>query len=270
MRHMRSLRGTKQLVLFGLSLASRVFDERAGNGFVPYAFLYQRLPLRQASIRNAISQMVRSGEVSKLMASRGNFSHQALVSLSTLGREQLRRFLPALFPVGKSQFGFLLAVFTSPEKHVPAKKKRLRQARLGLRNLGFIKLKKGVYCACKGLSSESEKLIIRLGLTQEILLIPFEGASFFKANELSSKVLKLQDSVVVSLKLIKEIQKLLTLFLVKKRLKDEDNHRVGVLIKDTFVALKRTPALPRALAPTSWPVEELKKQLKSLSDAMKK
>src|SRR4030042_6449295 len=174
---MRTIREIKQLILFILSLQTSIFAERQSNGYLSYTFLYKRVPLRPASIRNAVCQLVRSGEVNKIVSNK-----QPLLSLSALGRKRLSKLLPVLFPVGQTKFGFLLALFIKAEKLGKAEKvdNKTRYIRQYLVKLGFVKLQKGIYCGWQSLGREAEASIMKYGLTQRVLLIPFQEAKLFR------------------------------------------------------------------------------------------
>lgn len=265
---MKSLRKTKGLSLFVLSLPTTIFGERHDDGYVPYNFLYRRLLLRKASIRYAISQLVKTGEVNKIRRKSLPYGpSRPLVALSTLGRKRLRELLPGLFPAGKSKFGFLLAVFSqvsSRESNQPA----LRKLRQALQELGFVQIARGIYGGWQDLSEEAEKQVMRLHLSQEVWLIPFEKATFFKPHELSYKLLRLEEQTQTCLKLINDMQRLLKGLQSKKELSEKEKRTAQESLEQVFFQLRRLPALPKSLAPANWPVAELKITLKLLSEAI--
>jgi len=262
---MNSFREIKQLILFTLSLPTSIFGEHHSNGYVSYTFLYNRLPLRRASVRNAVCQLVKSGEVNKIVS-----NQQPLLALSALGRKRLYQLMPALFPVGQSKFGFLLALFLGKAGKAEVEKvdKKARYVRQYLTQLGFIKIQRGVYCGWQALSHEAEAMIMKHGLAHQVLLIPFQEALFFKASEISYKLLKFQDLSVGCLKLVNQINKLLRENKEQKSLSGKANSMVRSVWQQGFWWLKKMPALPRSLVPPHWPVEELKTKLKLLSESL--
>lgn len=265
---MRSLKKTKGLTLFTLSLPTTVFGERHHDGYVPYNFLYQRLLLKRASIRYALAQLTQTGEVNKI---KRNFSRngavQPLVALSTLGRKRLRDLLPALLPVGRSKFGFFLVIFSQIDS-TKTQRQDIRKLRLTLQDLGFVQITRGVYGGWQDLADQVEERVIELQLSQEVLLIPFEQASFFKPKELSYKVLQLKDQSQTCLGLINSFQRLLRDSDKRKELSVKQKRSIKLGFREAFFLLKRLPALPTSLAPADWPVEELKEQLKLASKAI--
>ena len=279
---MKSIRETKQLVLFCLSLQTTIFGEHAGDSYTPYKFLYDRLPLRPASIRNALSALIRNGQVNKLVTKSSflqkkqelskikKINRQPVVNLSVSGKKQLQSFLPVLFSNKRTKFGFLLIVFLAKSKDskFELKKAVQRKARQSLQQLGFVKLQRGVYCGWHGLLSKAESVIMEYELVNQTLLLPFEKTPFFKQNELSYKLLGLQQVSFSCLKLINRIHQLLGIVERKKELQDKDNQAIKQAVKESFFILKKLPALPKSLTPPDWPVIALKVSLKQLSDSI--
>jgi DNA-binding transcriptional regulator PaaX len=139
---------------------------------------------------------------------------------------------------------------------------------LTLQELGFVQITRGVYGGWRDLANQVEERVIDLQLSQEVLLIPFEQASFFKPKELSYKVLQLEDQTQACLKLINSFQRLLKVFDKRKELSLKQKKAIKLSITQTFFLLKRLPALPTSLAPAQWPVEALKEQLQLASKAI--
>jgi len=267
MRLMTGLKETKQLVLYCLSFETNLFGERKSDGYVPYLFLYRRLPLKPASIRNAVAQMTRSGEINKLISNR-----QTLISLSALGRKQLQQWTPALFPTAKAGSGFILALFLAPtvlrQSQLPARTEAIRNLRGRLQSLGFIKLQRGVYCGWKDLAQRTERIILKSGLSSYLLLIPFEETRLFKAHDLSYKLLKLQYLTWSCQELINQLNPLLKIIQPGKAMKIKANSAVKQVIKESFIRLKKLPNLPKNLTPPGWSITDLKTKLKRVSDAI--
>jgi len=264
---MTGLKETKQLVLYCLSFETSLFGEKKSDGYVPYLFLYRRLSLKPASIRNAVAQMTRSGEINKLISNR-----QTLIGLSALGRKQLQQWTPALFPTAKAGSGFILVLFLAPavlrQSQLPARTEAIRNFRDKLKGLGFIKLQRGVYCGWKALTQETERIILKSGLSSYLLLIPFEETRLFKAHDLSYKLLKLQYLTWSCQELINQLNPLLKIIQPGKAMKIKANSTVKEVIKESFVRLKKLPNLPKNLTPPGWSISDLKTKLKKVSDAI--
>lgn len=267
MRPMIGMKETKQLVLYCLSFQTSLFDERRSDGYVTYPFLYHRLPLKRASIRNAVSQMAKSGEINKLVS-----NQQTLINLSALGRKQLQEWAPALFPKSKAGAGFTLVLFLSSQvlkkSDLPLKKEEIRHLRDRLTRLGFVKLQRGVYCGFKDLIKEAEKIILRSGLSNYVFLISFEETQLFKAHDLSYKLLKLQYHAWSWHKFISRLNLLLKRMEPGKGLKIKANQEIKEVIKESFLRLKKMPNIPKNLVPPSWSTAGLKEKLKKLSDGL--
>lgn len=275
---MNKFKETKQLVLFCLGLRTSLFGHNNNNSYVSYKFLYNCLPIRRAAIRNAVFELGRSGEINKIVSNK-----QSLASLSSLGKQKLLLLLPTLNFAKQVKPNFLLAVqlagdsrINNPQNNKTAEsfskaegetlKKIFRQTINELKKLGFIKLKGGVYLGLNILVKKAEAVVLGRGMAQKILLIPFEKAVFFKAEELSYKLLGFNQKALPCLEVISRAERALK---ERKHIKDlsfKDNSQVKTIISDGFFALKKLPFAPKSLVLPDWPLETLKSKLKELSD----
>lgn len=257
---------TKQMILFILSLKTSLFEDNKSDGYLPYNILYNLLPFSQGAIRCAIFQLANDGLVNKIL-SRGNEKKtrkRPLVNLSVLGKKKLENYLPALFLPRPAKFGFLLALFLNSNNQ--KSKNKLRRLRRELKTLGFVKLQRGVYCGWQSLAKTAEEKILKANLGREIILIPFEKALAYKTYEISYNLLGLEQITQASLEISSQIDQLLKYLKSGKRLQYKRKKQIKMVVKETFLLMRKLPNLPKTLIPPNWPVLELKKGFKELID----
>lgn len=230
----------KRKILLGLSLPVDFFQQREGFEYSPYSFLYSLLKdYRQGSIRDAIAQLSRSGEVDKII--RNNVPYFRLTSM---GRERLLSF----FPISLGQ----KRVWDHRWRIVVGSSRKIR---LKLRELGFKKLARGVYLTPMPISEPLRAFLLAENLLGKVTVIESRRLLAGDDKNLAKEIWQLEKLVKKYHFFIKECKSLLKKVRNKKRLEVQEKNEVVKLFNDYFFLLSTDPGLPKRVLSSDWPAD---------------
>lgn len=228
----------KRKLLLSLSIPIDFFKTGEGYQYKPYKFLYFLLQsFRLGSVRDAIGQLIKSGEADKIVRNNVPFFR-----LTGAGRERLLSFFP---------------IFTG-QSRVWDKKWRIvigapRSLRLKLKDVGLKKLSSGVFITPLPVSDKIKNCLLEENLLGKVTVIESRKILSGDDKNLAKEIWKLERSVKEYLDFIKQCRSLLRKINVEKRLIRQDRKMVVDLFNSYFSLLSNDPGLPKKVLPDDWP-----------------
>jgi len=228
----------KKKILLALSLPMDIFKKTKGFYYKPYRYIYFLLfNFRRGSIRDAMGQLTKSGEVDKII--RDNLPY---FRLTGAGKERLLSFFP--ISLGQSQ------VWDEKWRVVVGAPRKLR---LKLIKIGFQKLSQGAFITPLSISEKlknyllEEKLLGKVTVIESRRFLGNDDKSLAKENwQLEKLVKEYNDFIKKCRSLLKEMND-------KKRLMNQDEEMVVELFNSYFSLLSNDPGLPKKVLPDDWP-----------------
>ena len=279
----------KRKILF--CLASEIDFFKVSEGFVyyPYSFLYSRLMIsphqntvrcgartqtqnfsvprkdskgyflsfktrcfKKSSVRDAVLQLARGGEVDKIIRNNVPFFR-----LTSRGREKLLSFFPQ--SIGQKKVWdriWRLAIINSKFKKKKEKSEELRRLRRALEKLGFKKLSRGVYLTPLPISAQLKHLLLGEDFSAKIAVIESRKLLLGDDEQLAKEIWPLDYLLESYQNLITRQKKLLKKLKREKRLTNQDKEQFSLILNDYFSLLEKDPGLPKKLLPPDWPQEK--------------
>ena len=243
----------KRKIIFCLASEIDFFKLNEGFAYYPYSFLYPRLfQFKKSSVRDAILQLVRSGEVDKIIRNNVPFFR-----LTSRGREKLLSFFPQ--SLGQKKVWdriWRLVIINSKFKKQKEKLGKLRKLRLALKSLGFKKLNRGVYLTPLPISAQLKHLLLGEDFSAKIAVIESRRLLLGDDEQLAKEIWSLDQVLVNYQNLITRQKKLLRKLKDKKRLTNQEEKQFFLILNDYFSLLEKDPGLPKKLLPPDWPQEK--------------
>lgn len=244
----------KKKILLTLSLPVDFFKKGESSIYQPYRFLYFLLPnFRRGSIRDAVGQLNRSGELDKIV--RNNVPY---FRLTGAGRERLFSFFPISLGQSRVWDRRWRIVIGTP-----------RKVRRKLRELGFRKLARGVYITPMPVSGQLRSFLLQENLLGEVTVI--ESRRFLAGDDknLAKKIWELEELVKEYGDFIKKCKSLLKKMKSEKRLKNRDKNEVVELFNSYFFLLSSDPGLPKKVLPSDWPADLARETFLSIFERLR-
>ena len=230
----------KRKILLTLSLPIDFFKQKEGFDYKPYSFVYFLLSdYQKGSIRDAIHQLVRSGEVDKIIRDR-----QPLFRLTAIGRERLLSFFPIAVGQKKVWDRRWRLVVTS----LPLIKQKLRK-------LGFKRLARAVYLTPMPVSNKLQDFFLDKNLLGKVFFCETRRILAGDDQNLAKNVWKLEQISQNYQIFIKECGRLLKRIKGEKGLEIEEEKQVALLFNHYFLLLSDDPGLPKKLLMSDWPAD---------------
>lgn len=234
----------KKKILLSLSLPTDFLSQSAAYGYKPYRYFYFLLSFKPSSIRDAIGQLVKSGEVDKIQRNRASYFR-----LTSLGRERLKSFFP--LANRKAWNGDWQMVICPREGGKLVK-------------MGFQRLTRGVYLSpCPF----PDYLLLQKSLSKAVFI---KKCRFLapEPREIALKIWHLDDLAQKQHHFINQCQQLLKKITEEKRLKNQDKMKVVALFDNYFSLLSSDPGLPKSLLPDDFPSDMTRKIFLKIFDRL--
>ena len=226
----------KRKILLALSLPVDFFKKGEGFIYQPYNFLYFLLRFQQGSIRDAIGQLTKSGEVGKII--RNNILY---FRLTGVGRERLLSFFPISLGQSRVWDGKWKIFIGAPRALV---------TEFGLRSLA-----KGVYMTPMPVSSQVKDCLLRKNLLGKVIVIESRRILAGDNRHLAQKLWKLENLAKEYRSFISQCRRLLKRIKGQKGLKDRYKIKVVELFDEYFSLLSDDPGLPKKVLADDWPAD---------------
>jgi len=229
----------KKKILLSLSLPIDFFKQKEGFVYRPYSFIYFLVKFKHSSIRDAISQLVKSGEIDKIVK-----NGIAFFRLTGLGRERLLSFFP--ISLGQSR------VWDRKWRLLIGNAKNLKPI---LNSFGFQKLTRGVYLTPMPVSEQLKSYLLEKRLISEAILIEAHRFLLTDDQKLAKKLWQLEELARKYRDFINKSRGVLKSLRTQKRLKNRDKNRVVDLFNAYFSLLSSDSGLPKKLLLPDWPAD---------------
>jgi DNA-binding transcriptional regulator PaaX len=260
----------KRKIIFSLASEIDFFKLNEGFSYYSYSFLYGRLiNFRHSSIRDAILQLVKTGEVDKIV--RNNFS---FFRLTARGRERLLSFFP--MSLGQKKVWdkiWRLVIFPTQPRFTQPRGcpfvDNLRRLRRTVRQLGFKKLSRGVYLTPLPVSAKLRELLLEKDFSANIAVIESRRLILGDDKQLAKQIWPLDDLLKKYQNLINRMRVLLRRLKKQKRLTQEGKKQFLLIFNFFFTLLEKDPGLPRKLLASDWPADFAKELFFKLSRRFK-
>jgi len=254
----------KRLILFSLACELDFFIKNEGFEYKQYIYFYKRLSFyNQSSIRDAVLQLVTSGEVDKIVRNKTPFFR-----LTSQGRERLLTF----FPINTGQKKvwdrvWRIAILNSGSQS--EKTKKIRRLRAGLRDIGFKKLSRGVYISPLPINDKLREFLLEGKLTALITVIESRNLLIGDDKQLAYHIWQLDRLEKKYNDLVNIIESFL---LETKKIETQtglDNKKLTLITNNFFKILEEDPGLPKKILPADWPAERVKEKFLFLMEKLK-
>lgn len=268
----------KRKILFSLASETDFFFKPEGFEYKAYGFLYWRLADYQpSSIRDAILQLVESGEVDKIIR-----NGLPLFRLTSKGRDRLLSFFT--ISTGQKKVWdriWRIALVRSSsrisskskkrksKKEVKEKLKELRKLRQGLRKLGFKKLSPGVYITPLPISEKLRDFLLKESFSAQVAVIESRKLLMADDEQLAKQIWSLNSLLEKYNQFIRRVNKLLKNLKTEKRLLKKEKKQFSLILSDFFSLLEADPGLPKKLLPDDWPLDLAKIRFLKLVERVK-
>ncbi len=233
------MRTLKRKTLLALSLPVDFFKKGEGFIYKPYNFLYFLLRFQPGSIRDAIGQLIKSGEVDKII--RNNILY---FRLTGAGRERLLSFFPISLGQSRVWDGTWKIVIGAP-----------RVLKLKLAGLGFKRLAKGVYMTPMPVSSQVKDCLLEKNLLGKVIVIESRRILAGDNRYLAQKLWELENLAKEYRNFISQCRRLLKRMKEQKGLKNRYKTKVVELFDEYFSLLSDDPGLPKRILVDDWPAD---------------
>jgi len=235
------MRILKKKILLALSLPVDFFKGKESFSYYPYSFLYFLIKFKKGSVRDAIGQLVKSGEVDKII--RNNMSY---FRLTGVGRERLL----SLFPISVGQ-----GQVWDQRWRIIIKNVKCQMSNVKLKEFGFKKLARGVYITPMPISEELKSYLLEENLLGGVVIVESRGLLTIDNKDLAKKIWNLEELAKRYNDFIKQCKRLLKRVVTKKRLKDREENEVVKLFDSYFFLLFGDPGLPKKVLLDDWPAD---------------
>ena len=260
----------KRKILFTLASEIDFFSRTESFNYKPYYFLYWRLAgYQESSIRNAVLQLVESGEIDKIMR-----NSTSLFRLTSQGRDRLLSFFP--ISIGQKRVWdrrWRIAIVSSSQGSSLAKdnpSRKIRKLRKGLRKLGFKKLSRGVYLTPLPVSERLKEFLFQDNLTPHLGgVIESRRLVIGDDKQLAKQIWPLNKLGQAYNQSISRIERLLVVLRKQKRLLDKEKKQFSLILDNIFSLLAADPGLPKKLLPNDWPLDLARERFLKLAEAVK-
>jgi len=256
----------KRKILFTLALETDFFKISEGFNYYPYKFLYERLlNFKQSSIRDAVLQLVESGEIDKISRNK-----TVLFRLTSLGRNRLLSFFP--ISLGQKKVWdriWKIVIIKTRSLHKTGSLQDLRKLRTVLKKLSFRKLSRGVYLTPLSISAQLKNFLLEEKISVKIAVIESRRLLLGDDKQLAKQVWSLDKLLNEYQSLINQIRALLKGVKGQKRLTSKAKSQFNLILDFYFSLLERDPGLPKKLLPNDWPFDLAKETFLRLADRVK-
>jgi DNA-binding transcriptional regulator PaaX len=263
------MRKLKQLILFTLSSEQDIFSWPDSFAYKNYAYLYWRLcQFSPSSIRDGVLKLCDSGEVDKIVR-----NNTPLYRLTSQGRDRLLSFFP--ISIGQRRVWDRIWRIALIKTSIKGKDKslgrsdglqELREARNGLRELGFKKLASSVYITPLPVSVKTKDFCLKNQfINAQIAVIESRKLIFGDDKQIAKNIWGLDLINKQYQDIISSIGKLLKAFKKKKMLSDKAKKEFSLILADYFSLLKKDPGLPKKLLEADWPGDLARERFLKLS-----
>jgi len=265
----------KRLILFTLASETDFFNQSEGFEYKVYHYLYDRLTnYQQSSIRDAILQLVDSGEVDKITR-----NAIPLFRLTSRGRDRLLSFFT--ISIGQKRVWdriWRIALLHSEKKSGGGKRKAdkrkqkvedrkaSRQLRRGLEKLGFKQLSRGIYVTPLPISAKLREFLLANDFLHKLTVIESRKLLVGDDEQLANHIWQLNSLIESYTKFISRANQLLMLFKQQKSLLTKEKKAFSALLTFYFSLLEKDPGLPKKLLPADWPADLAKERFLKLGE----
>ncbi len=204
--------------------------------YLSYNFFYEMLPFfKKASIRKAIGELIKEGEVSKIIRNRRTFFR-----LTLLGDKRFRSLFSNFFSQQIKSKGWFFAILK--------RGKDARETRRQLKNLGFVKIQRAVYLlpANQDFGENLEFLV------NKVLFIFTNKAAFFDERSLAGELWPIDKHYKKGQDFINQAERLLRKIRRKKRLSNKEKRAISALFSKFYILINNTIGVPKNLLPADW------------------
>ncbi|MBI2010355.1 MAG: hypothetical protein HYS86_04245 [Candidatus Chisholmbacteria bacterium] len=240
------MRQLKQKILFCLCDGVAFSEPKEAFFYKSYKMLEWRLRgYKAVSVRGAINELIVSGMVGRMTRGR-----QAFFNMTTVGKEQLRAFIPSA-RFGRERWDRSWRMLTL--RRGGLRRKELRQLLIVLADLGFGRLERGVYVSPFPTEKELTKLVAKMGVLGELRLLKTQRFLLGDDRTFATQVWELNTIYNKYRELITQALGVLHTVKREKGLTYQVEDAYQKLLFDWFGLLKIDPGLPKALIQSDWP-----------------
>ena len=244
----------KRKILLALSLPVDFFKRKEGFSYQPYSYFYFLLQFKQSSIRTAIGQLVKSGEIDKI--SRNNVPY---FRLTGVGRARLLSFFP--IALGQSR------VWDGRWRIIVNVDRKIKEPKL--REFGFKRLARGVFITPLPVSTQIKDFLLDKNLLGKVILLETRRFLAPDDEKIAKKHWQLEGLVIKYAIFVKQCRRLLKRINRQKRLENRDKKEVVDLFDAYFLLLSHDPGLPKKLLADDWPGDFARKVFLKIFDRLK-
>lgn len=257
----------KRKILFVLASEFNFFKPTEIFNYYPYSFLYWRLNnYRPSSIRGAILELNRAGEVDKIIRNKTSLSR-----ITSRGRDRLLSFFP--ISIGQKRVWdrrWRIAIVKARPLHKALNSKLVRKLRRGLKKLGFKKLSRGIYLTPLPVTRELKDFLFQANLTPQLSAVIESRNLVVGDNQRLARQIWPLDSLSQNyLQLITKMKRLLMILKKKKVLSNKEKTSFSLILNNFFSLLEADPGLPKKLLPADWPLNSAYERFLQLAERIK-
>jgi len=263
----------KRKILFVLGSEIDFFLKSDGLEYKNYEFLYGRLlGFKPSSIRGSVLQLVKTGEVDKIIR-----NGTPLFRLTSQGRDRLLSFFPISIGQHKVWDGiWRIALikkqndlsFLTDKKKIDNRRAsyELRVLRRGLRSLGFKKLSRSIYITPLPISNQIKSFCLENQFfNAQIAVIESRRLIIGDNKQIAKQIWGLDQLVSAYQVVITKIDRLLSGFKEEKGLKNREKKAFSLILDLYFNLLEADPGLPKKLLSSDWPADLVKERFIKLA-----
>lgn len=240
------MRRLKQWLLFMLSDGVAFMERKEVVNYKTYKMLDWRLRgYKSVSIRGAINELIVVGMVTRITRGR-----QSFFQLTSLGREQLRSFFPAMRWGGaRWDLSWRLLII----RRGMMRRREQRQLRILLTELGFGRLERGVYVSPFPIEKDLVKRAATLSALGSVRLLKTQRFLLGDDRSFATQVWQLDTIYNKYRELISLAEGVLHRSKREKGLTNQLEDAYRKLLFDWLDLMKMDPGLPKALTSGDWP-----------------
>ncbi len=255
----------KRLILFSLACELDFLNKSEGFEYKQYIFFYKHLSsYGQSSIRDAVLQLVKSGEIDKIVRNKTPFFR-----LTSQGRERLLTFFPMSLGQRKVWDRVWRIAILNSDLQSEKISQKVRKLRRGLRSLGFKKLSRGVYISPLPINDKLREFLLEEKLTALVTVIESRNLLIGDDKQLAYHIWQLDKLEKKYNDLVKTIENFLGQIKKTKKRTGLNNKKLSLIINNFFNILEGDPGLPKKLLLDDWPADKAKEKFLFLMEKLK-